>query len=80
MGNIDKDGLTDDIERQIQIAPDEASLVLFLVDAQTGLTEHDRMVAPNSAILPNRSSMSSINAIPSSSNDRLPNSTSSDAT
>ncbi|MBX9653181.1 ribosome biogenesis GTPase Der [bacterium] len=45
MGNIDKDGLTDDIERQIQIALDEASLVLFLVDAQTGFTEHDRMVS-----------------------------------
>lgn len=45
MGNLDKDGLTDDIERQIQIAIDEASLVVFLVDAQTGLTEHDRMVA-----------------------------------
>ena len=44
MGNIDKDGLTDDIERQIQIALDEASLVLFLVDAQTGFTEHDRLV------------------------------------
>jgi GTP-binding protein len=45
MGNLDKDGLTDDIERQIQVAIDEASLVVFLVDAQTGLTEHDRMVS-----------------------------------
>lgn len=44
MGNVDKDGLTDDIERQIQHALDEASLVLFLVDAQTRLVEEDRMV------------------------------------
>ena len=35
-GIVDKDNLTADIERQIQLAIDEAQLILFTVDAQTG--------------------------------------------
>jgi GTPase len=34
-GIVDKDNLTDDIERQIQLAIEEAQLILFVVDAQT---------------------------------------------
>lgn len=45
MGNIDPQGLTEDIERQITLALDEAALVLFVVDAQTGLTDADRAIA-----------------------------------
>lgn len=37
--------LTEDIERQIAIAVDEADLVLFVVDAQSGLTPLDQQVA-----------------------------------
>lgn len=45
MGNVDPQGLTQDIERQITLALDEADLVAFVVDAQTGLTDEDRAVA-----------------------------------
>src|SRR4051794_18072275 len=45
MGIEDRDGLTRDIERQIQIAIDEAALVLFVVDAQTGPVPLDEVVA-----------------------------------
>jgi GTP-binding protein len=45
MGVHDADGLTADVERQIQHAIDEAALVLFVVDARAGLTPHDQDVA-----------------------------------
>lgn len=45
MGNVDVDGLSDDVERQISIAMDEAALILFVLDAQTGLVDEDRRVA-----------------------------------
>jgi len=44
-GIIDKDDLTTDIERQIQLAIDEAQLILFTVDAQTGPVPLDIKVA-----------------------------------
>lgn len=37
--------LTEDIERQIAVAVDEADLVLFVIDAQSGLTPLDERVA-----------------------------------
>jgi GTP-binding protein len=45
MGILDKDGLTDDVERQISIALDQADLVLFVADAQTGTLPLDEFVA-----------------------------------
>lgn len=45
MGVQDADGLTADIERQIQHAIDEAALVLFVVDARAGLVPHDQEIA-----------------------------------
>lgn len=44
MGVIDRDGLTDHIEAQIAYAMNEAVLVLFVVDGQTGVTDLDRVV------------------------------------
>lgn len=44
MGVEDKDGLTKQIEQQIQAAIDEASVIVFVVDAQTGLTGLDQVV------------------------------------
>lgn len=45
-GVIDKDNLTADIERQIQLAIEEAQLILFVVDAQTsGPISLDTIVA-----------------------------------
>jgi GTP-binding protein len=45
MGVEDVDNLTEDIERQIQIGIEEAHLVLFVVDGQTGVTPLDTVVA-----------------------------------
>lgn len=45
MGIRDVDNLTDDIERQIQTAVDEASLILFVVDTLTGIAPLDEEVA-----------------------------------
>ena len=45
MGVIDRDGLTDDVETQIDFAIAAAELILFVVDAQTGPTDLDRTVA-----------------------------------
>ncbi len=45
MGNIDIDNLTDDVERQINLAIDRADLVLFLVDARSGPVPLDEEVA-----------------------------------
>jgi GTP-binding protein len=44
-GIIDKDNLTADIERQIQLAVDEADLILFVVDAHDGRVPLDQTVA-----------------------------------
>ncbi|MEI8197649.1 MAG: ribosome biogenesis GTPase Der [Phycisphaerae bacterium] len=44
-GIIDKDNLTGDIEQQIQIAIDEAELILFVVDTQNGKVPLDQTVA-----------------------------------
>src|SRR5215467_2835743 len=44
-GVIDKDNLTADIERQIKLGVEEADLVLFVVDVQTGKMPLDVVVA-----------------------------------
>lgn len=44
-GIVDKDNLTGDIEQQIQIAIDEAELILFVVDTQNGKVPLDQTVA-----------------------------------
>lgn len=44
MGVDDKDGLTEDIERQIQLAIDESAVIVFVMDAQTGVTGLDEVV------------------------------------
>ena len=45
MGIDDIDKLTDDVERQINLAIDRAALLLFLVDARTGPVPLDEEVA-----------------------------------
>jgi GTP-binding protein len=45
MGIQDVDDLTDDVERQIRLAIDQAAVVLFLVDGRAGLVPLDEMVA-----------------------------------
>ena len=45
MGILDRDGLTKDVERQISIALDQADLILFVVDAQTGMLPLDELVS-----------------------------------
>src|SRR5262245_18234836 len=45
MGIQDSDNLTDDVERQIQFAIDQAAVVLFLVDGRAGLVPLDDLVA-----------------------------------
>ena len=45
IGIEDPDDLTADIEQQIQTAVEEADLVLFVVDGQTGVTPLDKEVA-----------------------------------
>jgi GTP-binding protein len=45
MGIEDVDQLTEDVERQIEIALKEASAVLFLVDARDGVVPLDQLVA-----------------------------------
>lgn len=45
MGIIDCDDLSDHIETQIQVALDEADLILFVVDSQIGLATLDKEVA-----------------------------------
>lgn len=44
-GVIDRDNLTDDIERQIDIAVDEAQLILFVIDVKAAMVPLDRTVA-----------------------------------
>jgi GTP-binding protein len=45
MGIQDVDNLTDDVERQIRLAIDQAAVVLFLVDGRSGLVPLDELVA-----------------------------------
>lgn len=45
IGIVDRDDLTEDIDRQIQIALDEADLVLFVVEGPAGVTPLDQRVA-----------------------------------
>ena len=45
MGIEDVDDLTADVERQIQVAVDDADLILFVVDGNTGVAALDRVVA-----------------------------------
>jgi GTP-binding protein len=45
IGIVDSDDLSEEIERQIQIAIDEATLILFVVDGTTGVTALDKTVA-----------------------------------
>ncbi len=45
IGIVDRDDLTEDIDRQIQIALDDADLILFVVDGQAGVTALDQRVA-----------------------------------
>ncbi len=45
MGIEDADNLTEDVEHQITTAIDDADLVLFVVDGQTGVTPLDVLVA-----------------------------------
>lgn len=45
MGIQDKDNLTEDVEQQIQVALDEAAVVLFVVDVRDGLAPLDQHVA-----------------------------------
>jgi len=45
MGFEDADDLTDEVEHQISLAIDSASVILFVVDTRAGLTPHDRQVA-----------------------------------
>ena len=45
MGIVDCDNLTADVEHQIRVAIDSASLVLFVVDIRSGVTPLDQVVA-----------------------------------
>jgi GTP-binding protein len=45
MGIVDHDDLTDDVERQIRTAIDEAAVVLFVVDMRDGVMPLDQHVA-----------------------------------
>lgn len=45
MGVIDRDNLTDDVEKQIAIAINEAAVVLFVGDARDGVMPLDELVA-----------------------------------
>ena len=45
IGIVDSDDLSDDIEHQIQVGLEECDLLLFVVDAKTGITPLDEQVA-----------------------------------
>lgn len=45
IGVVDSDDLSEDIQRQIQTAIEEATLILFVVDGQTGVMPLDQEVA-----------------------------------
>ena len=52
IGVVDKDDLSDDVERQIQFAIESADLVLFVTDARTGIAPLDEAVADRLRKLP----------------------------
>lgn len=45
IGIVDSDDLSEDVEKQIQIAIDEATVILFVVDGTTGVVPLDRVVS-----------------------------------
>ncbi len=45
IGIVDSDDLSADVEKQIQIAIDEATVILFVVDGMTGVVPLDRVVS-----------------------------------
>ena len=45
IGIVDSDDLSDDVEHQIEIAIEEATVILFVTDVQTGVTPLDQEVA-----------------------------------
>ncbi|WP_437185787.1 ribosome biogenesis GTPase Der [Planctomicrobium sp. SH668] len=45
IGIVDSDDLSEDIEKQINFAIEEADMILFVVDGRTGLTPLDRVVS-----------------------------------
>lgn len=45
IGIVDKDDLSKDVERQIQVAIDQSDLILFVVDVRDGLVPLDELVA-----------------------------------
>jgi GTP-binding protein len=45
MGILDRDNLTDDVEKQIAVAIEEAAVVLFVTDAREGVVPLDELVA-----------------------------------
>ncbi|RLS55393.1 MAG: ribosome biogenesis GTPase Der [Planctomycetota bacterium] len=45
IGIVDSDDLSEDVEKQIQIAIDEATIILFVVDGMTGVVPLDRHVS-----------------------------------
>lgn len=51
IGIVDRDDLTEDVERQIQIAIDQADVVLFVVDARSGMVALDQTVAERLRVL-----------------------------
>ncbi len=51
IGVVDRDDLSEDIERQIQVGIESADLILFVVDGQTGLMPLDQVVADRLRVL-----------------------------
>src|SRR5262245_2889675 len=45
IGIVDRDDLSDDIDRQIQIALDDADLIVFVVEGPAGISDLDHRVA-----------------------------------
>ena len=45
VGVVDADELSDDVDRQIRLAMEQAQVILFLVDARDGVTALDQVVA-----------------------------------
>src|SRR4051812_25063049 len=46
MGSLDRDTLTEDVEKQIAIGIQEATVVLFVTDARAGVLPLEELVAP----------------------------------
>ena len=54
-GIVDRDDLGDQVEQQIRYAVDQATLILFVVDAREGVTPLDQAVAEWLRRAPSRS-------------------------